>query len=150
MPIATDPENTFKIVLEGDKGKEPEPGFVYRHLTARQWGKVCDAHQNLEKCKDDQEIIDLVFGVCRIGLVGWENIIEPATGKPMPFEPDRLEDVLAITEATELMVMVRASGILGADCKKKFDLLSASGTARSVKTAKVKRRAKTRRGKGRK
>jgi len=135
MPIATDPEATFKIVLEGDKKKDPEPGFIYRHLTGRQWGRVCEANNTLEKCETDSEIIDKVYGACRIGLVGWENIIDPATNEPMPFEPDKLEDVLAITEATELMVKLRASGILGAECKKKLDSLLDSDTVEPAETA---------------
>ena len=150
MPIATDPENTFKIVLEGDKGADPEPGFIYRHLTARQWARVCDAYQGLEKCKNDAEVIKVVFDACRIGLVGWENIRNPESNKPMDFDADKLEDVLAITEASELMVMLRASGILGKDCKKKFESPSASDTVRSAKNAQGKRRARTRRAKGRK
>ena len=145
MPIASDPEATFNLVLFSDREKpaDVQPRFVYRHLTARQWGKVCETHNGLESFKSDAEALEKVFGACRIGLVGWENITNPDGGGQMPFDADKLEEVLGISEASELMTMIRASGILGADCKKKFDSLSDSDTEQSAGTAPGPKTAKT-------
>ena len=149
MPIALDPNATFKIVLESDevKPKSERPRFVYHHLTARQWGQIVDVLGNLETT-ENSEVMNKVFDACRIGLAGWENI-KDLSGKPIAFRPKAMEDILTLAEATELLVMLSAAGLSG-DSKKKFVSPSDSGTARSAKTAKVRRRARTRRVKARK
>jgi len=149
MPIALDPKATFNIVLESDKAKpKPEqPRFIYHHLTARQWMHISDVLNKLETLKDN-EVVSKIFDACKIGLVGWENMTG-LSGKPITFRPKAMEDMLTLTEATELLVALSVSSLLG-DSKKKLELPSGSGTARSAKTARAKRRAKTHLAKGRK
>jgi len=144
MPIATDPEATFKIVLESDKAKPEaeQPRFIYHYLTARQWEQVTDVMSKLETFKN-KEVMDKIFDACRVGLVGWENMMDLA-GKPIVFRAEALEDILTLAEATELLVTSSAS-TLSVDSKKKLKLPSGSGSGRSAKTARAKKRAKTRR-----
>ena len=144
MPAALDPDNTFTIVLPDDQEK-PEgkrPGFIYNFLTGRQWFKVAQVQELLPKCKNMTAVFDLVFGGCRIGLKGWENITG-LDGKPMEFDPDKLEDVLTLVEAQELVLLLEAEGSLGSQYKKKLDSLLLSKTEPSASDAQDQENAKT-------
>lgn len=47
MPIALDPTQTIKIILETDQDKANPPTFIYRVLTYRQYGQLSDTWQKI-------------------------------------------------------------------------------------------------------
>ncbi len=136
MPAALDPDNTFTIVLPDDQEKPDgkRPGFIYNYLTGRQWFKVTEVQELLPKCKSMAAVMDLVFGGCRIGLKGWENITG-LDGKEIKFDPAKLEDILTLVEAQELATALEAEGSLGTQYKKKLDSLSHIETEPSASDA---------------
>lgn len=144
MPAALDPKNKFTIVLLDDQEK-PEgkrPGFIYNFLTGRQWFRVAQVQEELPESKNMARVMDLVFNAARIGLVGWENITG-LDGKPIEFDPDKLEDVLTLVEAQELVVALESEGSLGSQYKKKLDSLSHTETEQSASDAPGQPSAKT-------
>ena len=100
MPIALEPGGTYKVVLETDKGKSPEPAFLFPYLTGRQQRNLVDLFSQASpepgKLVGLQEV-DLIFDTCRKFLTGWVNI-------PIEFDPNKLEDVVTIQEATQLLI----------------------------------------------
>jgi len=146
MPIATDPKAHIRFVLSADKDKDPEPTFIFKNLTARDYSKLAD-----EATKPNTDPAKYILETVAVALVGWENL-KGLDGQEIKFNIKavmELDALLTPLEMKELLDSVMSQG-LSVDDKKKFESPSDSGTARSVKTAKVKQRARTRRVKGRK
>jgi len=134
MPLALEPSATFRVVLRSDKGKSPEPWFEFRYVSGREWKELTRETNRIIEAADGPAAIDAEFDLIRRGLVGWGNMIDPATGKEKPFDPAELDTLLTIGEAGELLARFRDQGIEVED-KKKSPSPSGSGTESSVKTA---------------
>ena len=127
MPKALDPDVKHRIVLESDrdKPKDKQPYFEYRSLTGREWRKVAEvADQDADAMESSSgaEQLDMVYQTCSIGLVGWGNMIDPKTKKPIPFDVSKLEDVIDPIEAlTDLLGQLMTTAMLTDDDKKKSE-----------------------------
>jgi len=96
-------KNTFKIILECDIGKVPQPAFIYRSLTLCQLKTLMGMEQRLRE-DDPEGQMDLLMEACGTGLVGWEHMTDPDTGKKIAFDRGLLGDLITISEANELVV----------------------------------------------
>jgi hypothetical protein len=136
MPLALDPNQTFKIILESDKDKPArlQPCFVYSYLTGRQWLAVASLQDQLDDLTAADQIVDKVFQAASTGLVGWENMID-RNGEPVEFNIDTLDMIVGVIEAQELIVKLLKQHP-NLDDKKKLELQSDLNTEQSVKIAK--------------
>lgn len=143
MPIALEPKETFEIILESDKGKprETQPRFIYRHLTCRQWRELGRLQDQMELQKNADEVMDKLFAAASTNLVSWVNMVHPQSG-PIVFSIKKFEDIITMTEAQEIIVMLIKHGTTPAD-KKKFDSQSGSDSVISAKTVKARKSVKT-------
>jgi len=96
-------------VLKSDKEKpkSKQPSFEFRILTAREWQSIADLVDSLSGVETGKEAINKIFEVLRKGLVGWNCMWDEKTQKCLPYEPEKLEDILTLGEAQELMVRFR-------------------------------------------
>jgi len=142
MPLALEPNATFRVVLESDKDKANPPYFELRFLSGRGWKELTRQAGRIKKAKSGPAAIDVVYDMIRTGLAGWDNMTDPATGEEIPYDPADLDRLLTIKEANELMAKFRDQGITVA-AKKKSDSPSDSDTGKSAKTAQVRKNAQT-------
>ena len=112
MPKALDPEQTFDVVLDcdADKPAAERPTFMYRHLNGRQWRKLAALSDAFSSAGGGAAALDSIYEGVAIGLVGWRNMTDPATGKPIPFDAENIDLVLNPHEADELTAKVMAVG----------------------------------------
>ena len=130
MPIGTSRNQTFNVILDSDKDLDPQPTFIYRFLTMRQWKRLMKMDDQLGSAKPDEQM-DLMMEACGMGLVGWKNMTDPDTGQSIPFDKDRLQDLLSIEDAQELAQKIMTQ-IPSYSEKKTSDLLLHSDTVQSV------------------
>ena len=143
MPLALDPNQTCMIVLESDqdKPKADQPYFTYRFLTGRQCFQINDALDKIESVKDS-EVFKTIYSSAATGLVGWGNMIAPATGAEIAFDAEKLDDIVSISEALELCKTITQQFLSRAD-KKKLNSPSGSASASAAKTVRARKNAKT-------
>lgn len=118
MPLALEPNETFKVVLEHDtkKAKEKQPFFEFRYLSGREWKKIAKQADKMEDSIDGAAAIDKVFDIIRSGLVGWDNMFGP-DGKKISYQPKELDRIVTLTEAQELLFKFRNQIPEAADLK---------------------------------
>ena len=150
MPLILSPGRTYKHVLSGDRdsGQEKLPTFIFKYLSSREWIKVSEQNDRFEAATGGPEVMAVVYEVIREVLVGWENLVDPEDQKEITYDPDKLEDILTMREATELMQVAIAQAPMPED-KKKLKSPSGSGTGRGAKTVRGKQSVKTSRRKQR-
>jgi len=100
MPIALDPDQTFKYVLESDRGKENPPAFRFRYLTSREWKQLTRLNDALIESADGADAMGKVEDAVRVALVGWENMGDHG------YDPDKLEDIINPAEGRELLFAI--------------------------------------------
>jgi len=127
MPLALEPGETFRVVLEADRAKpEPRPVFLVRHLSARQWRRLDEVLSTLETSASGGEALGRVLDALRPHVAGWQHLVGP-DGAAVPFDPGELDAVLALPEVYELAYAVLAGGRLETDEKKGLRSPSPSG-----------------------
>lgn len=136
MPIALSPSETMRVVLNSDVGKNPCPTFIYRYPTGavqREMVRVEERVVALTARKEvkAEAVMDEIFKVATMGLVGWENMMDQSVGLEVPFGTTPLEALVSMQEAQELIVKVLSQSLNVQD-KKKLDLQLESDTAKSV------------------
>jgi len=126
MPLTCNPDSTYDIVLSTDKDKEPadQPAFVFQYLTGRKWKQVANLSDEFESANSGADMLDLAFDAIKISLIGWKNLTDPQ-GNEIPFDLSILDDILTMTEATELMQAVVSQNVT-VDDKKKLESQSGS------------------------
>ncbi len=136
MPVALDPEATLEIVLESDRGKDPEPTFVFRYLAAREWQQIAAVGDRMDQVADDDldGMMDTLIDTIAIPLCAWHHLREP-TGDEVPYDPDRIGYVLSPQEIQELIFAYMAESQLGVADKKKSASPAPSAQAPSAPTA---------------
>jgi hypothetical protein len=111
MPRCLEPGQKFPLVLKGDQDK-PEgerPTFYFRAVPARQY---LEADRAAREGKGLESATDFIKGA----IVGWDNMIDPESGEPIPFDKEALDTkILDADEIIELFVGFR----LGREDKKK-------------------------------
>ena len=107
---------------------------------------ITDRIDEASESAGPEPMMDEIFRMAQVGLVGWENMIDPATNKKIPFAASKLKTIVAMAEAQELAGLVFEGCLrVSVDVKKKLDSQSGSGTAKSAKRVKVRKSAKTNR-----
>jgi hypothetical protein len=142
MPIATQPDLKFAVVLDIDKHLPPEtqPKFFYRHQSSRKQRQLLREYEAMDNLRDADAALDVVFRLILTLLCGWEHITDPESGGEMPYSAataaERIEDILTLPEANELLVKM-ISQQPEADELKKSGSPSPSVTAASANPAAV-------------
>jgi hypothetical protein len=149
MPLATEPNQTFKVILEIDKGKSPaeQPYFEFKLLSLRDWNNLAKVEEELKnpallESMTGQEATDKILGMIKCGLVNWGNMKDPQTGSAIAFDPKELDALLTLQEVQELLVKFRNQGLEVED-KKKSDSRSASNMDKAASDALESPGAKT-------
>jgi len=141
MPLATNPNATYKIVLSTDTylPEEERPVFIFRYLSATEWQQITKLSDKFDQLSNTEKMLNLAFEVIEKIMVGWEKMIMP-DGKKIPFDLAKLQSMVTLQEATELM-QAAISQRPNIDDKKKFTLPleSSMDSSASAKTAKAKR-----------
>jgi hypothetical protein len=96
VPRPLEPNQKFPVVLEGDEGKQPEPTFWFRSISAREHKQIRD---ELAEQKLDNFSWSLAF-LSRV-LVGWEHMT--LDGKEIPFNVEDLDTLCDYPELEELI-----------------------------------------------
>lgn len=137
MPIALEPGEVFKVILESDKSKpkNKQPYFEFRFLSGRKWKELVQKKDKVKKAKGGIEAMDRLLELLALGLVNWENMRDPETKKPIKFNIKDLDRLLTMSEAGELLIkFVNQSAEV--DDLKNSDSPSDSDSAASAKVAK--------------
>jgi len=126
MPRALDPKQKFKYVLKSDQDKpaNEQPAFFLRTLSGRKWREAAAINKALEAAKegsDFEPILDQMYGLLRLGVRGWENMVDPDTEQPIPYDPASLDLLLDPAEAGELMEAIVAGQEVSLADKKNSD-----------------------------
>lgn len=121
MPRALEPGVKRFVVLPYDRAKPEaeQPRFFYAAQAlgkSRQIARLMDETQN---AKDSESVHDSVIRSLQEIIIGWENLIDPETGSVIPFSPEKIQDVLTMADANELIAEVFKSNVADpADQKK--------------------------------
>lgn len=136
MPIAIDPSSRLPIVLESDEGKENPPTFYVRPLTMRETRYADTIDQRMRDALSGGDPYAVLIDGIRTALVGWTNITG-LDGNAIPFDLEKIEDVLTIDECFELMRRLIRAGSLSKEDKKKSESQPSSGAINCASTAPV-------------
>lgn len=137
MPKSLDPGSRVVFVLasDADKPKSTQPRFIGRTLTVRQTRELIAAMDGLRNADDAATQIDAATAAMQACITGWENMVDPGTGKPIPFSSEALADVLSLEEMIEIMNALASGRTLTVDEQKKSDSPRSSGAAKSASRA---------------
>lgn len=119
MPRSLEPGTRLPIVLDADVGKDPCPTFYAKSLSVRMFREGVGALQTIQSATDKAEVMFSAFSTLRPAIVGWSGMIDPDTGREIEYDPERLDDLLDIEEAMELIRKIMESGRLSVDDRKK-------------------------------
>src|SRR5262245_38989942 len=111
MPICFKPGKVFPVVLAGDAGDEHPATFYVRAMTCAETMEFSDVFDKLRGLTSGREAIKTICDALRTVLVNVE-------GLPVPYEPDRLEHILSLQEAKELVQVCIAGRLSESDVKK--------------------------------
>lgn len=137
MPIALDPKAVFRVVLDVDQDKDPQPAFLYRYLPSSKIRRLEERMRELKAGTAGPETWPKIEEVLLTGLVGWENITDEH-GVPILFDPQKpsgIFDICTDRELGELMVKVMAGRSLDRDDRKKSEPPLPSDTKGSADVA---------------
>jgi hypothetical protein len=129
MPITLDPKAVFRVVLETDLEKSPQPAFLYRHLSA------IEAKRTRESIASQPDSWQQVRTAILAGLVGWEYLTDPASGQPIAFDaakPDLILEVCTDIEIGELLAKTSHERSMTAEDRKKSGPPLPSDAAKSA------------------
>lgn len=110
MPRALDPNDTFDVVLDSDKNKDPQPTFVFRAATGRQWRQM-----GIALDKPGVEVgayCDHLYDAVKTTLTNWHGMNDIA------YDQEKLEDLITPIEAREILHKVLEQGVLSPEAKK--------------------------------
>ena len=105
MPILTEPDQEFEIVLERDKDKKPLPCFLVKACSARKQRelyKMLDKYNVAIQEDDIDSMFDITIDQLKDVVVGWKNM-------GVDYAPELIEDVLTFEEMRELAAKVRSN-----------------------------------------
>lgn len=126
--IALDPNETYRYSHEVYAGRpeDERPTFIVRYMTARERSAYA---AGLDKIIDigtaSPAGIEAAVATLAVPLCGWENITA-TNGDPVPFDPDKLPDVLTDEELADLLWGVLRGAQLSIEAKKKSGSLASS------------------------
>ena len=86
MPIALEPGKRWPIVLDSDKGMNPEPTFYARALSMREQQRVADVIDGAkDKSKSNREVFNEHIECLKTVIIGWSNMLDANTGEMIQF-----------------------------------------------------------------
>jgi hypothetical protein len=102
--------------------------------------RLAEQADRLEELRSDPDstagqVLEELLNLVCMPLVGWERMDDPATGEAIPYEPERLGEIVTLPEAMELIVRLRDAMALGVEAKKGSGSQSPSSTASSAPAA---------------
>ena len=114
MPLAADPNQTVGVTLkhDADLPAEQRAVFTYRHFTCRHLTQFNAIVAAAQKEPDDDKCSALLHEAIGFRIVGWENLRDPDSGEPIPFDPADIAAVggaLTPMEKWTLCYAVRAA-----------------------------------------
>ena len=114
----------YRIVLEIDENiaKEKQPYFEFRKLSGREYGQRTTLAESIEESQTGAEAIDKLFEVICFNLVGWGQMIDPSTGEKIPFDKEKLIDLVTFDEARELAGKVTQKELAFKPAKKELGI----------------------------
>jgi hypothetical protein len=119
MPIALEPGKRWPIVLDSDKGMNPEPTFYARALSMREQqrvGEVIDAAK--EKGRSTVDVFTEHLKTLETVIIGWAHMRDANSGEMVQFNLDRLPDIVDFHECRELLSKVIVNGHVSHEEKK--------------------------------
>ena len=146
MPLALEPNQTFRVVLASDSRKptDEQPFFKCSFLSERKWREFAATIDKIADAKNDDEASAKLLEVLATCVVGWGRMTDPATGKDIPYNVADFDRLLTLLEMWELIYKCRRQAFTGDDVKNLLSP-SGSGSAASARSAPGRRSAKTRR-----
>lgn len=133
--LALDPNETFDVPFGGAV-------FTFRYLSFREFRRVGRLYDSNADRPFDAVLDDLLDAI-KTNLIGWSGITA-RDGKPIPFSLDRLEDVVTMSEAWDLLGQSRAQSRLSVTEKNVSASASLTNTGVSADSA-IPENAPTRR-----
>jgi hypothetical protein len=149
MPRCLHPGQTFDVVLKSDKAlslpPDETPFFKFRPISGLGWMQAVKAMSSI-KDVDVEDVaavpgtIATIYSTVRIGLCGWGNMYDrnvPEGKEPtwIPYDPDKLEEIIDPLEAQELVEAMMASAEITPADKKKSASPPSSVPSRSASHA---------------
>lgn len=122
MPRALEPGVKRSVVLPYDQGKpvENQPRFFYASQSLTRGGKIGALMDKTKEATGAVEVHESVIATLKEVIIGWENMIDPETGKEIPFSVEAIGDVLTMADANELLTEVFKASVVDPDDQKKF------------------------------
>lgn len=136
MPISFDPDATFRITLatDADKPDGQRPAFVFRYMTNREWSRVEELFAEADKASTTREYVDRVNEALRIGLVGWEHMVD-LDGQEIPYANEDMDRVTTAVDSNELRARLFEESSASEIDLKKFVWHSRSRSVASAEAA---------------
>ncbi len=107
MPRATkpiSPATTHRLVCDSDENESPQPAFIYKSLDGDEWMQVIECEEltpeNITEI-GQRKTTNRIYAAIAVGLVGWENMFDPVTREPIPFDVANIRRVINPLEAMQ-------------------------------------------------
>ncbi len=102
---------TFEVSLARHRQLAPDVRavFVFRYFNRSRINKVRKAARAAERVQAAGNYagsIDEFAKILRVALVTWRNVVD-VDGAPVPYDPDRIEDVCTIDDLQEFISIAR-------------------------------------------
>lgn len=110
--LATDPTQSFPVVLKAYRGQADAPTLFCRYLSGKECRRIMQALDNLST--DGLEALESLFELVREVVVAGSNL-----GRD--FVPEEIDELLTINEANELLKAAMLGQSPTLDDKKKSD-----------------------------
>ncbi len=159
MPLAMNPNESFKYVLVSDRqvAESVQPYFELRFMSVKDWlaitkiAELIDAPEKIEQIEQAQESkeakravaiekakegfvkFDDCVKVLTDAVIGWGNMTD-RSGEEIPFDIEKLTELLCLKELYELFGAFQKQGIEAKDLKNS-DTPSDSDSAASAISA---------------
>src|SRR3972149_3699758 len=103
MPLTSDTNEKFRVVLKNDENRKPHPYFEFRYCSIRKLRQLNRAIDEIKHYATDDADLEKLLAILRENLAGWGNQAD-AAGKEPRFEPARIEELISLTEIGELLM----------------------------------------------
>jgi hypothetical protein len=131
MPIALDPRKTWEYEFKDDSGA----ALVFRYVTSTQAADIAELIEKADAETSLRSKAKAYGDAIRASLCDWRDMPDPSTGKPMDFDPSRIESVLTLAEIAAVLEAVFSRIQLGDTDQKKSESPSPSNEEKSAEGA---------------
>jgi hypothetical protein len=113
---------TMALARDADKPIEDQPRIFARTLAMNRQRRLMAAMQAMKNAGGDvDKLFDAALDAAEICLTGWENMVDPETGGPLPFSREAIGEVFSIDDMSEIFEAVISSAKVDAGDKKKSE-----------------------------